>query len=162
MSGLNLTQVKALIIRPVLAEFPDRYGTEAAVNLLAGTMLAESGGINLAQLGGGPARGLWQMEQETHDDCYVNFLNFQGQEVLKITVQGFLGAQPSDPMVAMCGNLFYACAMARVKYIRSPLALPAATDAVAMADYHKAVYNSAFGSANATANVPLFQAGIDA
>lgn len=74
MTGLNLSQFKSLIVRPALAGA--RLGGEAAVNLLTGTCLVESGLSWLEQIKG-PALGIAQMEPATHDDCWVNYLRYQ-------------------------------------------------------------------------------------
>ncbi|MFT9325008.1 MAG: hypothetical protein ABF537_12850, partial [Acetobacter sp.] len=60
MPGLDLAQFKALLVSPVLGQL--ELGGNAAVNLLTGTALVESGLVWLRQNGGGPALGLWQME----------------------------------------------------------------------------------------------------
>lgn len=165
MNGLNVAQVKEFIIRPTLAQFPLRYDTEAAVNLLAGTMLVESGGVYIGQLSNGPGIGVCQMEQATHDDCYLTFLSYSENITLYKAVQSFVSPVSllNLPLhVEMYGNLYYAFAMCRVKYIRSPDPLPAYNDAAALAAYHKAWYNTALGAADVTKNIPLFQEAINA
>ena len=74
MTGLNLSQFKSLIVRPALAGAG--LGGEAAVNLLTGTCLVESGLSWLAQVRV-PALGIVRMEPTTHDDCWVNYLRYQ-------------------------------------------------------------------------------------
>ena len=140
----NLTQVKTRIIQPMLNLLPAKWNTQAASNLLAYTFLAESGGGQyIAQLGGGPAIGPFQMETATHDDCWKNFLGFQ--MVLSAVGRNLAcGAVPGAAQMA--GNWSYAAFMARVKYIRAPGALPAACDAEGICNYHKTVYNTAGGA----------------
>ena len=56
----------------------NRYGFYSidAVNLLLGTAIQESGGLRWrVQVNGGPARGLFQMEEATYTDIWNNFLN---------------------------------------------------------------------------------------
>ncbi|XQZ98796.1 hypothetical protein ACOZ4Y_02380 [Komagataeibacter rhaeticus] len=60
MNGLDLTQFKLGIVAPALDMIG--LGGAAAINLLTGTALAESGLTYVQQNGGGPALGLWQME----------------------------------------------------------------------------------------------------
>ena len=140
----NLTQVKTRIIQPMLNLLPAKWNTQAAANILAYTFLAESGGGQyIAQLGGGPAIGPFQMETVTHDDCWTNFLHYQ--MILSSVGRNLAcGAVPSAAQMA--GNWSYAAFMARVKYIRSPLALPAANDAAGICNAHKAIYNTAGGA----------------
>jgi hypothetical protein len=162
--GLNLKQFKYNIVQPVIDMFPAPYNSDAAVNLLTGTALVESGLEYLVQLPNGPALGLWQMEPATHYDCWVNFLNHEkNNELVKIaeSVTDHVTLIWNDNGT-LIWNLRYACFMARVKYIRAPDALPAADDALALAAYHKVWYNTALGAADVQKNTPLFQEAIDA
>lgn len=161
-TGLNVSQIKQYVIRPTLAQFPAKWDSEAAVVLLTGTMLVESTGVYIEQLGGGPAIGVCQMEPATHDDCYNTFLNDAANLELLLAVKSFLATGPGEALDQMHGNLFYAFAMARVKYIRARPALPAATDAVALAEYHKANYNSSLGATVVAASTALFRQAIAA
>ena len=157
MTGLNLSQFKARIVLPVVQAMGP--GGDAAVNLLTGTALAESGLSYLAQIQG-PALGLWQMEPATHDDCWTNWLRYQPDltdEILHLS-----GMVAQQPAITMVWNLRYACALARVKYMRAPAPLPAANDAAALSAYHKQNYNTVLGAANAAHNVGLFQQAIAA
>ena len=90
MPGLDLAQVKALLVQPVLAGLG--LGGSAAVHLLTGTALVESGLVWLGQTGGGPALGLWQMEPATHDDCWRNFLAFRPALAATVGQLGGAGA----------------------------------------------------------------------
>lgn len=164
MTGLNLSQVKNLIVIPTLAALPSRWNSPAAVNLLVGTVVAESSATYLHQLGTGPAIGLWEMEPATHDDCWNTFLNSPSQADLAHAVAGLALAGGAFPgATQMAGNLYYACAMARVKYIRSPQALPAANDAAGLARMWKSVYNSSLGAGVIDgAHVLMFQQAIGA
>jgi len=162
VTGLNLSQLKALVVTPTLAQLAlviPALGSVWAINQVTGTTLVESGCQYLKQLGGGPALGLWQMEPATHDDCWTNFINYNPS--LKSRMQSIAG-QESPAAGLMVTNLAYAAAMCRIKYWRSPLPSPVATNAAGCAGYHKQVYNSALGAADAETNTPLFQQAIDA
>jgi hypothetical protein len=162
-NGLNISEVKELIIVPTLKMFPIKWNTAAAINLLAGTMLVESHGVYIEQVGGGPAIGICQMEPATHDDCYNTFLNYTPNADLLRAVQSFI--MPSNVLSRldqMHGNLYYAFAMARVKYIRVPMDLPAAEDALGLANYHKAFYNTANGATDVSVSEMYFQQAISA
>lgn len=157
MSGLNVIQVKYLIVHPVLKYVG--LGTDAAVNLLTGTTLVESQLTWLKQIHG-PALGIAQMEPEMHDDCWINFLKYKVDLANHIREScGVLGQPDASLMV---WNLRYAILMARIKYLRAPDPLPAATDAEALSMYHKKHYNTALGLAVASANISLFQQAINA
>lgn len=163
MSGIDIGQLKLLVIQPTLAilgQVNPRLASAAAVNLLAGTVLVESGGVYLKQLGTGPALGLWQMEPVTHDDIWGTFLVYN--PALTTLVQSISGmGKPASTM--LIGNLPYAAAMARLKYWRSPVVLPAANDAVGLATAWKQIYNSDLGAGSVdAAHVALFQSAIEA
>ena len=153
---MNLSQIKSRAIAPAL----DRIGLggAAAVNLITGTGLVESGYRVTQQIGGGPALGWFQMEPATHDDCWENFLKYRPELAEKI--RGLIyGLNPVSHMLR--NNAAYAVAMCRVKYLRVSEPLPDA-NAAAMAAYHKKYYNTPLGKANAAKNIPLFQEAIDA
>lgn len=131
------------IVEPVLA------GMEAdsvpARKLLLGTALAESGLRHLRQLAGGPALGLWQMEPATHDDIWRNFLHHRDrleQKLAHLCDISHIG--PGQPVAEkMMWNLRYACAMARIHYLRVPGAIP--EDVAGQAAYWKRHYNTPAG-----------------
>jgi len=112
--------IRENIIRPVLQAL-DLY-SESAVQLLLGTAIQESHLTYRRQLGDGPALGLWQMEPMTHEDCWDNYLHFNPILAHKVLTAGKLLERP---MVAeLQANDSYACAMARVKYLRIPDTIP--------------------------------------
>lgn len=157
MNGLNLSQFKTLIVRPALTDAG--LGGDAAVNLLTGTCLVESALVWLKQVQGS-ALGIAQMEPQTHDDFWENFLNYKdnfSKNIMKTCgITGFPNAE------VMVWNLQYAVLMARVKYLRVSAPLPSAKNAEDMSNYHKKYYNTSLGQANASANTLLFQRAINA
>jgi len=158
-SGIDPKQLKHEIVIPTLTALG--LAQPAAINLLTGTALVESAGVYLRQIGGGPALGLWQMEPATHDDCWVNFLNFPKQAAIRDTIEGMTAEAPSR-CLQLIGNLRYACALARIRYYRVPEELPAAEDAVGLSAYHKKHYNTAQGAADALTNEAVFARAISA
>lgn len=159
--GLDVGQVKKLIIGPVLDALPEKYNSTAACNLLAGTMLVESSGIYLQQLGGGPALGIYQMEPATHDDCWTNFLSFPANAEVAGVISAMLAGLPPK-LDQLMSNLFYATAMARIKYWRAPDPLPGYNDAIGLANYHKNFYNTAGGATVISQSKLLFQDALSA
>lgn len=159
MIGLDVRQLKYEIVRPTLIALD--LWSPAAENLLTGTALAESRAVYLRQVGGGPALGLWQMEPDTHDDCWNNWLCAPGRSRQATALRQIIGhLNPSAGL--MIGNLLYAAGMARVRYQRVPASLPGATDAAGLSQYHKDFYNTALGAGDATANVAFFAEAIAA
>ncbi len=138
-------QLRDDVIRPVLAALQQpqhdqsAYDGTAVVELLLGTAMQESHLGDFIQQVRGPALGIWQMEPATEKDIWTNFLAFRGPlsaSVTRLLVAGM------DRTAQLAGNLYYACAMARVRYLRAPGALPAAGDIDAQAAYYVQNYNA--------------------
>ena len=130
-----------LVIKPTLYDLG--MDSEKAEALLLGTALVESGGHAIRQHGGGPALGLFQMEPTTHDDIWENFIRYRPNLYTKIKAAAhYGGAMPPVPDV-MSWNARYACAMARIHYLRVPEPLPASVEG--MAAYYKKFYNTTAG-----------------
>lgn len=138
MKGLNIPQLRACVIRPALLHL-GLYSL-AAEELLVGTAVQESRLHYLRQLNDGPAMGIFQMEPATHNDIWQNYLNYRPELAIKVAALSTekLRRDAQD----MAGNLFYACAMARVHYMRVPAPLPRADDVEGMAHYWKDHYNT--------------------
>ena len=153
---MQLSSIKHEIIAPTLKEI-ELY-SDVALNLVTGTGLVESGFRVTSQIGGGPALGWFQMEPETHDDCWANFLRYR-PELARAVSALCHDEEPSASLLQ--SNQSYAAAMCRVKYLRVPAPLPT-NDAQSLSLYHKRYYNTMQGKADATKNTPLFQAAINA
>lgn len=150
--SLDPRQLRDLVVRPALEHIG--LWSLAAEQLVMGTAAQESRLTYLAQVGGGPALGLFQMEPATHLDIWTNFLRFRKdlrRQVIGLLVPGVPSLAPVDlasppgPM-ALVLNLSYAAAMCRVHYYRSKATLPEAGDVPGMAARWKAVYNSEAGA----------------
>lgn len=133
----------AVIIPVVTALVPlqhDQGGnsTTAVTELLLGTAMQESQCGNYLDQIHGPAKGVWQMEPVTEEDIWTNYLAYHPEFRVPITKLMVSGINRTDQLE---GNLYYACAMARVEYLRSPAALPAAGDLAAQAEYYVKWYN---------------------
>ena len=133
------------VIRPTLIEI----GLHSAVaeQLLLGTAMQESDLVHRHQMGNGPARSFFQMEPATHNDIWQNFLKFRKELADKIA--NLLTSPTADKIKELENNDRYACAMARVHYLRVPEALPAADDIEAIANYWKNHYNTLLGAGTA-------------
>lgn len=145
---MDAKQLRELIIRPTLKHLDPEipYSTEAE-DLLLATACAESQcGYYIKQIGGGPAEGIWQMEPETENDNWENFIYHRGE--LEELIKYFYIPWQSYSLMILSPT--YACAQARVKYYRDPEPLPKnngyQTDYILdMAEYWKRVYNTESG-----------------
>ena len=155
---IDVEQFRTLVVRPVLqtlSAYSPAMNTPAAENLLVGTAIQESHLTYLAQLGGGPALGVMQIEPNTHDDAWTNFINARSnlsELVLQYATGGKQGAQQ------LPHNLAYSVAMARIVYWRQQQPMPTdAGDLNALAQYWKDHYNTAGGAGTAQEWVTNYQ-----
>jgi hypothetical protein len=116
----------------------------ASEELLLGTALVESDLIHRRQIGGGPARGLFQMEPATHDDIWNNYLQYRPE--LGKSIISLMTSPDANKHLELEQNDKYACAMARTHYLRVPATLPMPGDVEAMAGYWKQYYNTPLGA----------------
>ena len=164
MYGLDPGQVKNFIIVPTLTAMGSQFASIAAINLMLGIAMAESQLRYVRQrtnAGYGPARGLCQMEPDTHNDCWTNWLNNPSQAPVARVIRGFIGNLTPDADL-MVSNQAYDFAMARIKCWRDRGPLPAWNDPEGMSAFHKRVYNTAGGKADERANILHFKAAIAA
>lgn len=162
--GLDAGHVRRYLVRPAL-QWIDLWSAEAEELVLA-TAAQESQFRWVDQLDKydkpGPAYGLWQMEELTHDDLWDTFLRYRaglrGRLSKLMTIWAMEERDDSDPLSPppveeLHWNNLYAAAMCRVRYYRAPGALPkvaglgcATPEQVAsMASYWKQHYNTLLG-----------------
>ena len=166
MPGLYVPHLKDLIVRPALLLMGPSYSSEAAVNLVTGTAIAESSGVYLKQFAyseifSGPALGLWQMEPITLHDIFNRWLKLSSQAGVSARLTDAL-PMAADVETQIIFDLRFGAMMARCKYAMETEPLPNVDDAEGMAQYHKTYYNTRSGSANPVRNVPSFMAAISA
>jgi len=132
-----------------------KYSPEA-VALLLGTAAAESGLAHRVQIGGGPARGLWQMEPDTAVSLFENYLRFRPTLYWKtlamwLDINRDMAGQwgpitsPSKRLLAyhLRSDDVLACALARIKYLPVRTAIPKTLEG--QAAYWKQRYNTPTG-----------------
>jgi hypothetical protein len=117
--------------------------SKAAERLVLGTALVESRLESVRQIGGGPALGYFQMEPDTHDDIWVNFLTAQSRALVKSGLCLLTNRAGNSRELEV--NPFYAAAMCRIHYLRKKQPLPDASDLTGMARYWKYHYNTLHG-----------------
>jgi hypothetical protein len=165
---INLSQWKANIVKPHLTMFASianltgRFDADWAINQVTGTTKESDGCTYVVQLDGGPAVGFYQMEPNTHDDIWTNFLDYEpilSHAMYSVIGRETVGVGSADEMI---GDLIYATLMCRVDYYRNKLAAPLNT-AIGLATYWKDVYNTAGGAGQVdSASVGYFQDAISA
>ncbi len=125
-----------------------RYSPEAEEILMMIAAHESTMGKNLAQIGGGPAKGLYGMEtgdpRRTEEDIWENYLRYRLPFVQQIT--DICGVSGPDSLQVQYNHI-YSTIMARLKLWVSPGKLPGAHDVDGMAQYCKDYYNSPGGAA---------------
>lgn len=144
--GLKAEHLLKYVVEPTLnalAVARATLNTPVARALVLGTALHESDDLRaLHQWGNGPAVGLWQMEPTTMAWLF-EWLGAPGREAFGKAF--FVAARCDDPALDDAhGNLYLACALARLRYWVVPEALPA-FDGESLARYWKTYYNTTAG-----------------
>jgi len=145
---IDLDDLRRRVIVPTLdylATVDPGVNHSDAVTLLVRTAVVESviGQTQyLAQRGGGPALGIYQMEPETYDDIWRTWLAYR-PELARVTRE-LAGRVAGSPPAAkhVCGNWYLATAMTRWRYRRAPGAIPPASDIDAQGSYWLRHYNA--------------------
>jgi len=148
---MNPHHISEHIILPALvalAEFDERMNTSVAVDLLMGTAAQESRlGHYLVQKGGGPAKGIFQMEGDTHRSLWEFYINRKGHEKLRVIMLDFVPSNCIKEGIPNEKELIYhpvyAAAMTRVHYWQFPDSIP--DNLEGQAGYWKRHYNTERG-----------------
>lgn len=139
---------RELFVVPVLEYLGEDWANEDRISLIINIANHESDGFRWTkQIGGGPARGLTQIEGPTHDDIWINWLAFRRELAIKAwdltNYKPFTEIPSSDILVQNHG---YGVAMTAFTLRRAPGKLPAYDDIPAQARYWKLWYNTPAGA----------------
>ena len=146
---IRALDLRIFVIRPTLRALG--LWSEAAENLLLGTAATESRlGTYLVQMsssGDGRALGIYQIEQQTHNSIWENYIKFRpGIDVkLKCMVPYARITNDIPDHNQLITNLEYATAIARLVYYPHAEKLPDATDIAGLGIYYKRYYNTIKG-----------------
>jgi len=145
----NSIQLRELIIRPVLHDLI-AY-SEDAVELLIFTCAVESdGGTYIKQIKG-PALGIYQMEPDTYNDLWMNYIKNKPDLIMKLFSNfGINLIPPEDRMIY---DLRFATAMARIFYMRTAEEIPRSKNREAVWDYYKKYWNTKDGNSKKDASI---------
>src|SRR5690348_16020572 len=109
---INASQLREFIIKPVLYDLV--LDSVDAEELLLFTCANESdGGTYLKQIHG-PALGIYQMEPETYNDIWQNYIRNKSALNLKMVTHFNCNFVPSEERLIY--DLKFATAMARIQY----------------------------------------------
>ncbi len=153
MSGINYMHFLIHIIRPSL-KCIGIYSKNAEM-LLLGTAVHESCCGHYIKQIQGPALGVYQIEPNTHQDVWTNFINYRTTLRTKIIeLYPNLSTSINDDILVY--DLRYATIIARLIYIRAKGALPNHDDLNGQAQYWKQHYNTKKGKGTVSAYISSF------
>jgi hypothetical protein len=150
---MDAEQLKTLVIMPTLRDLV-LYSDEA-IQLLLFTCANESLGGSFLKQVSGPALGIYQMEPETYNDIWQNYINFKSDLRLKFTHAFDIYRMPPEDRLIY--DLRFATAMTRIHYDRIPEPLPKLNDLDGMWTYYKKYYNSTLGKADYHQTIANYQ-----
>jgi len=140
---LNILQFRELIVKSTLNDL--LMYSQNAEELMVFTCAVESlGGHYLKQVKG-PALGIYQMEPQTYNDIWQNYIHNQGGLLLKLFSNFGLTYMPAEDILIY--DLRFATAMTRIFYQRIKEPLPDYRNVDAIWAYYKKYYNTELGSA---------------
>lgn len=149
MTGIRAVHFEEFVVVPTLdylaeATGNNRINCPAAIQLIMGTFAHESHLCEyIRQHPTGPARGGLQMEPATYASLWENYL--KTRKVVADAVRNLASIKSINQGVPdfseVIGNLPFAVAMARVRYLPAPQILPIADDLQGLAAYHVKWYN---------------------
>ena len=136
-------QLREFIIKPSLHDLV--LYSEGAVELMMFTCAVESlGGTYLKQVKG-PALGIYQMEPDTYNDIWQNFIKSKHSLMMMLLSNFQVTFMPPEDRIVY--DLRFATAMTRIHYQRVLEAIPDASDVVGLWNYYKKHYNCLNGAA---------------
>lgn len=153
----NVHQLRELIIKPALENLV--MLSDDAVELLVFTCAVESRGGTFLKQVDGPALGIYQMEPDTYNDLWFNYIQKKPSIMLKLVTNFEVSRMPDE--YRLIYDLRYATAMARIHYARVPQLLPSKEDCSALWQYYKAHYNTSLGSALEKDSIDKYQSFIN-
>ena len=152
--SLDVKQFREYIVRPALQAIG--LWSEAAEELVTGTAMVESTLNYVKQLGGGPAVGVCEEEPATYLDNKDRIKNKYPRIYAKVLTVLNMQELPIDASFLM-GNLTASVIFCRLKYYLHPDPLPTAHDYVALAAYHKKIYNTSLGHTDISRSTNIFK-----
>lgn len=141
---LDSAQLRSYIIVPALNDL--LLMSEEAVELLLFTCANESDGGSFIKQVNGPALGIYQMEPNTYNDIWQNYI--YGKNDLRQLMLAHFNCPTMPDEYRMIYDARFATAMARIHYARVKEPLPKLHDLDALWNYYKKYYNTAAGKAD--------------
>lgn len=139
----NIIQFRETIVKSTLNDLL-MYSPEAE-ELLVFTCANESKGGTYIRQVDGPALGIYQIEPETYNDIWQNYIKSNASLAMRLFSNFDVCGMPHPER--MIYDLRFSTAMARIFYFRIKQSLPAANDIDSIWTYYKTHYNTSKGKA---------------
>lgn len=162
--GILPKHIKYNVVIPTLEYL--NLGGKRAINLITGTIFSESYVNNytyLRQQNNGKAFSIIQMESNTYNDIWNNYLIKKPKysSLIKNMVGTYNLNKNNIPNIEnTIGNLFLAVAMCRMHYLRVYEQIPDFDNALELAKYYKKYYNTYKGKAKVEEKLDYFKLAI--
>jgi hypothetical protein len=131
------------LIKDVLTAIGE-YSPDAEELLMATAANESNLGRYRTQSGGGPGRGIFQIEALDFNDIWANYLKYHADLATKVKA---LNNDVQGTVDDLINNDRYSIGLCRVHYMRAKGALPSAQDLDAIWAYYKRWYNTPLGAA---------------
>jgi len=135
---MDAHHLRTEIIRPTLLRIHLWSAAAEEILLMIAAHESHLGALGRRQVGGGPARGMYQMEGATHALCW-RWLRKNRPAIALAILDLIEPAQPDAALLEKSDE--YATAMGRVLLLSIPSPLPDATNVEGMAVYAKRHWN---------------------
>jgi hypothetical protein len=152
---LNVNQFRELIVKSTLNDLM-LYSKDAEELMIFTCAIESLGGYYLKQLNG-PALGIYQMQPETYNDLWQNYLqDSKNSRLLMMLLSNFhITNMPSEDRLIY--DLRFSTAITRIFYARIKEQLPDSNNVSAMWNYYKLYYNTSKGDAEKEKTIIKYQ-----
>jgi len=148
----DISQFRDYIVKPALRSLI--LYSENAEELLVFTCAVETlGGTYLKRITG-PALGIYQMEPNTYNDIWQNYINRKLELKLKLLYHFDAPKMPDEDRLIY--DLRFATAMARIHYLRVSAELPPSDNPQLIWRYYKKYYNTYLGKAEESTSIDKY------
>lgn len=149
---INANQLREYIIKPALTDLV--MLSDDAVELMMFTCAVESNGGTYIKQVNGPALGIYQMEPNTYNDIWQNYLKSRSSLLMMLLSNFECVSMPSEDRLIY--DLRFATAMTRIHYYRVAEKIPPHQDIDTLWEYYKTHYNTSQGAAEKHAAIKQY------
>lgn len=178
----KINQMRGLITSTLKYLSPEIKFSDVSVELILATGIHEGRNFDFIKQIQGPAISPFQIEPNTHDDAWENFLRYKPKIAIKLLklagenmifeyieednhnqfIKDFIDSKRyKDLNVTMLGNLYYSIAICRICYYRKPFSIPETFEIEEIAKIWKQYYNTFLGKGHVDQFIRDYQNFVD-